>query len=80
MMKDAEAAKDLRRCLPGRGAGDNRRERLLRLTGGLGSWLLCRAIMENIRNLGLGLSLLKYVVSTHAHIDHIGGLHYSQLL
>ncbi len=33
-----------------------------------------RAILENIEKLGLDKSLLKYVVVTHGHIDHIGGL------
>lgn len=38
----------------------------------------CEAILDNIRLLGLKPSLLKYVVATHGHIDHIGGLHYFQ--
>ncbi|MCL6477691.1 MAG: MBL fold metallo-hydrolase [Peptococcaceae bacterium] len=38
----------------------------------------CGAIMDNIKKLGLDESLLKYVIATHGHIDHVGGLHYFQ--
>lgn len=38
----------------------------------------CEAILKNIRFLGLDPSLLMYVVATHGHIDHIGGLRYFQ--
>lgn len=46
------------------------------LDAGLG--FSCGMILENISKLGLDPSLLKYVVATHGHIDHIGGLHYFQ--
>ena len=32
------------------------------------------AILANVRSLGLDPRNLKYVIATHAHIDHIGGL------
>lgn len=35
-----------------------------------------RSILENIEKLGLDKSLLKYIIVTHGHIDHIGGLSY----
>lgn len=34
----------------------------------------CKRIIDNIEKLGFDKSLLKYVVATHGHIDHIGGL------
>lgn len=40
----------------------------------------CETILANIRKLGLDDSMLKYVIATHGHIDHIGGLHYFQAL
>jgi len=36
----------------------------------------CEKIMNNIEKLGLDKSLLKILVATHGHIDHIGGLGY----
>jgi glyoxylase-like metal-dependent hydrolase (beta-lactamase superfamily II) len=33
-----------------------------------------QAIVDNIRRLGLDPANLKYVIATHAHIDHIGAL------
>ncbi len=36
----------------------------------------CHAVLENIKMLGLDTILLKYVIATHGHIDHIGGLRY----
>lgn len=38
----------------------------------------CRAILDHIQTLGFDASLLKYVVATHGHIDHTGGLRYFQ--
>jgi len=52
------------------------RNELALVDAGLG--FSCRKIMENIRTLGMEPSLLKYVVATHGHIDHIGGLSYFQ--
>lgn len=40
----------------------------------------CKNILANISKLGLDNSLLKYVIATHGHIDHIGGLHYFQTM
>lgn len=40
----------------------------------------CRSILENIKKLGFDPSLLKYVIATHGHIDHIGGLSHFQSL
>lgn len=40
----------------------------------------CAEIINNIERLGLDKSLLKYVIATHGHIDHIGGLsHFKDL-
>lgn len=39
-----------------------------------------RSIMENIKKLNLESKPLKYVIATHGHIDHIGGLSYFQSL
>lgn len=36
----------------------------------------CRDILENIKKLGLNHAFLKYIIATHGHIDHIGGLYY----
>lgn len=38
----------------------------------------CRAILDNIKLLGLDGSLIRYAVATHGHIDHIGGLSFFQ--
>jgi len=40
----------------------------------------CGDILDNIKKLGFDTSLIKYVIATHGHIDHIGGLSYFQSL
>lgn len=39
-----------------------------------------RGIINNITTLGFDPQLLKYVIATHGHIDHIGGLNYFKSL
>ncbi|MDD3654887.1 MAG: MBL fold metallo-hydrolase [Desulfotomaculaceae bacterium] len=43
---------------------------------GLSGW----SILDNIKKLGFDQKLLKYVIATHGHIDHIGGLSFFQSL
>lgn len=43
---------------------------------GLSGW----SMMENINKLGYEQKLLKYVIATHGHIDHAGGLSFFQSL
>lgn len=38
----------------------------------------CKEVLENVTRLGLDNSLLKCVLATHGHIDHIGGLQFFQ--
>ncbi|WP_054694770.1 MBL fold metallo-hydrolase [Syntrophomonas palmitatica] len=35
-------------------------------------------ILDNIKSLGLSLQAVKYIILTHGHIDHVGGLKYLQ--
>lgn len=51
-------------------------EELALIDSGLG--YSCQEILNNITKMGLDISLLKFVLATHGHIDHIGGLHYLQ--
>ncbi|OPX86338.1 MAG: Metallo-beta-lactamase L1 precursor [Pelotomaculum sp. PtaB.Bin104] len=43
---------------------------------GLSGW----SILDNIKTLGFEQDLLKYVIATHGHIDHTGGLSFFQSL